>query len=231
MKKAVLIIPAVAVAAVAGALAQRWLASEQAPEPALEAPLVADSPLVAGVMGLAPGTTVVPDALPDFEMPEPDGTVRTLGDWKGRPLMVNYWATWCGPCREEIPLLNKLRAEGHTPKLEILGIAVDHEEAVMEYVGETPIDYPILIGDEQAYNQLTALGMQLALPITVFTDREHRILMVKTGELHREEAELILGQLADVEAGTTSMEDARRQIDAGLKQLAVAKATAGGARG
>ncbi len=53
----------------------------------------------------------VPDVLPQFELADRDGKPRKLGDWAGRPLAVNFWATWCAPCRREIPLLNKLRQD------------------------------------------------------------------------------------------------------------------------
>jgi len=230
MKKAVLIIPAVAVAAVLGALAQRWFVPGQDAVPAPVPAASTGSPLVAGVT-VGPDTAAVPDTLPAFALPDSAGAVRNLDEWAGRPLMVNFWATWCGPCREEIPLLNELRAEGLAPDLEVIGIAVDFRDDVLAYTKETPIDYPVLIGEEEGYETLQALGMQLALPITVFTDSQHRILMVKMGELHRDEAELILGQLAAVEGGGVTMADARGRIDAGLKDLATRRATAEAAKG
>lgn len=222
MKKAVLIIPAVAIAAVAGALAQRWLADGAAtPVAPVEAPLVSGLEATPDVP--AP---VVPTSLPGFGLTDTEGQMRTLAHWAGRPLLVNYWATWCAPCRREIPLLNELRAEALAPGLEVIGIAVDFREDVLAYAQETPIDYPVLIGEEDGLAAVQAMGMQPAFPFTVFADSQQRILTVKVGELHRDEAELILSRLAAVDAGTLALADARGQIDSGLKELAARRATA-----
>src|SRR5690606_10336557 len=168
----------------------------------------------------------VPDTLPSFALADTEGKMRSLADWAGRPLMINYWATWCAPCRREIPLLNQLRAEGLAPRLEVIGIAVDFREDVLAYAQETPIDYPVLIGEEEGLAAVQAMGMQPAFPFTVFADSQQRILTVKVGELHRDEAELILTRLAAVDAGTLTQADARTQIDAGLKELAARRAAA-----
>lgn len=225
MKKAVLIIPAVAVAAVAGALAQRWLA---APQEAVAVPQ--EAPLVAGLEAAEDAASpAVPTSLPGFALADIEGEMRTLAHWSGRPLLVNYWATWCAPCRREIPLLNELRAEALAPGLEVIGIAVDFREDVLAYAQETPIDYPLLIGEEDGLAAVQAMGMQPAFPFTVFADSQQRILTVKVGELHRDEAELILERLAAVDAGTLTLADARGQIDAGLKELATRRAAAGDA--
>jgi thiol-disulfide isomerase/thioredoxin len=229
MNKAVLIIPAVAIAAVLGALTQRWVASRAAAEAAVseEAPPVAGAEAAAGTgAGSPPATSPVPDTLPAIALADAEGQMRALSDWAGRPLMINYWATWCAPCRREIPLLNELRAAGLAPNLEVIGIAVDFREDVLAYAKETPIDYPLLIGEEEGLAAVQAVGMQPAFPFTVFADSRQRILTVKVGELHRDEAELILGQLAAVEAGTRSLSEARAEIDAGLKALAARRAAA-----
>lgn len=219
MKKAALIVPAVAVAAVAGVLAQRWIARDavvqtQVPVPAAEAP-ESETP--------AP---VVPDTLPQFALADTDGQMRTLAEWTGKPVLVNYWATWCAPCRREIPLLNELRAEKLAPGLEVIGIAVDFREDVLNYAKETPIEYPVLIGEEDGLAAVQAMGMQPAFPFTVFADSKQRIVTVKVGELHRDEAELILTQVGAIDAGKVELADARALIDAGLKDLAARRASA-----
>lgn len=225
MNKAVLIIPAVAVAAVFGVLAQRWVADRGAVDA-----VVADAPLVTGAEATPSATEepapTVPDTLPSFALADTEGKMRSLADWAGRPLMINYWATWCAPCRREIPLLNQLRAEGLAPRLEVIGIAVDFREDVLAYAQETPIHYPLLIGEEDGLAAVQAVGMQPAFPFTVFADSQQRILTVKVGELHRDEAELILGQLAAVDAGTRTLPEARALVDAGLKALAARRAAA-----
>ena len=223
MSKAAWMIPAVAAAAVLGVLAQRYMADRQEAGPAQAA--VAGTDEAAATEPSAP----LPEVLPAISLADTEGTMRTLGDWSGKPLMVNYWATWCAPCRREIPLLNELRAEALAPGLEIIGIAVDFRDDVLAYAKETPIHYPLLIGEEDGLAAVQAMGMQPAFPFTVFADRRHRIVTVKVGELHRDEAELILGRIAAVDAGQQELPEARAQIDAGLKELAARRATDGAA--
>jgi thiol-disulfide isomerase/thioredoxin len=168
---------------------------------------------------------VIPDTLPQFELADRDGKMRRLSDWKGQPLLVNYWATWCGPCRREIPLLNQLRAEHKAMKLEVIGIAVDFRDDVLTYAKENPISYPLLIGEEDGLAAVKAMGVEnAAFPFTVFADSRQRIVAVKFGELHRDDAELILDRLAKVDAGTLGLPAAREQITAGLKELATKRA-------
>jgi thiol-disulfide isomerase/thioredoxin len=105
---------------------------------------------------------VVPDVLPVVER---DREGRSAGFRMGRqPVMVNFWATWCGPCRREIPLLNKVHAERAKQKVEIIGIAVDFRDDVLAYAQQTPISYPLLIGEEDGLAAVQAFGMQPNFP-------------------------------------------------------------------
>lgn len=146
-------------------------------------------------------------------------------------MLVNYWATWCAPCRREIPLLNELRSEHGKQKLEVVGIAVDFRDDVLKYAQETTIAYPLLIGEEDGLAAVQAMGMQPAFPFSVFADSQQRIVALKVGELHRDEAELILDRVAQVDAGTLPLQQAREEITEGLKELATRRATAPAAAG
>ncbi len=226
--KAVWIVPAGAAAAVLGFLAQRWMTTPAA-DAVAESTAASADPASGAEDGLAEEAEkpplVIPATLPTFSLADREGRQRTLQDWAGQPLMVNYWATWCAPCRREIPLLNELRAEGKAQNLEIIGIAVDFRDDVLAYASETPIAYPLLIGEEDGLKAVEAMGMQPAFPFTVFADSQQRIVTVKVGELHRDEAELILAKLAAIDAGTLPLAQARGQIDEALKELAARRAT------
>lgn len=216
MKKGLVVALVVGMAAALGFVAQRVLPGKES---------VADS--VAATMSEEPETLepVVPETLPHFELADRDGTLRSLGHWQGQPLMVNYWATWCGPCRREIPLLNELRAEYQSMNLEIIGIAVDFREDVLAYAEDNPISYPLLIGEEDGLEAVKAMGVATpAFPFTVFADSQHRILTIKMGELHRDDGELILDRLAQVDSGALPLPEARQQIAEGLKELATRRA-------
>jgi thiol-disulfide isomerase/thioredoxin len=221
--RATWIVPAVAAAAVLGFFAQRWIA---APAGDASASTAAGAPATDGLVEDEDmPQAVIPATLPTFSLADADGRQRTLQDWAGKPLMVNYWATWCGPCRREIPLLNELRAAGKPRGLEIIGVAVDFRDDVLAYASETPISYPLLIGEEDGLAAVQAMGMQPAFPFTVFADSQQRIVTVKVGELHRDEAEVILDKLAAIDAGTLPLDQAKAEIDEALKELAARRAT------
>ncbi len=169
----------------------------------------------------------IPERLPDFSLPDMRGVSHRLADWRGRPLAVNFWATWCEPCRQEIPLLKALRRENAKNNLEVVGIALDHPESVEKFVKELGIEYPILVGEKGGLEAVTAFGVDTVLPFTVFADAEGRIVTLKIGELHRDEATFILARLTDVGAGRMSLSAAQEQIADGMRRLAVSRAVAG----
>ena len=172
----------------------------------------------------APQAPKVPETLPDIALPGADGKVHRLNEWAGRPLVVNFWATWCEPCRREIPLLEDLRREHASNRLEIVGIAIDQANPVRQYASEHGIGYPLLIGERKGLEAARAFGMETVLPFSVFADRAGRVVTLKVGELHRDEAELILGHIREVDAGRLSLDAARPEIAAGIRALREARA-------
>jgi thiol-disulfide isomerase/thioredoxin len=160
-----------------------------------------------------------PEVLPDITLPDLDGTPRRLTQWKGKPLLINFWATWCEPCRREIPLLKTLRRERASEGLEVVGIAVDFRDVTGKYARSQGIDYPVLVGEQGGLEAVSAFGMDTVLPFSVFADSKGRILTLKIGELHRDEAILILDRLAEVDAGKISPAAARSQLSAALEKL------------
>jgi thiol-disulfide isomerase/thioredoxin len=219
---------AVGIAAALGVLMQRHL-QPTAPTASLASTptLAATAPPVAP-QALAPSTEAatpkVPESLPGFVLGDRDGKPRRLGEWRGRPLLVNYWATWCAPCRREIPLLNAVRKQRNKQRLEVIGIAVDFRDDVLEYAKSTVIDYPLLIGEEDGLAAVQAVGMQPAFPFSVFADSQQRIVTLKVGELHQDEVDLILDRVAAIDAGKLALDAARKQITEGLKALSTARA-------
>ena len=170
-----------------------------------------------------PSAKRIPDVLPDVTMPDSNGTPHKLSEWKGRPLMVNFWATWCDPCRREIPLLKSLRHERSGESLEVVGIAVDFKDAVLDYTRKIGIDYPVLIGEKDGMAAIDAFGMDTVFPFTVFADRQGRIFTVKVGELGRDEAKIILDGLRDVDSGGVDLKTAQQQIATKMAQLEAAR--------
>jgi thiol-disulfide isomerase/thioredoxin len=125
--------------------------------------------------------------------PDLKGNSRSLTEWRGKVVVLNFWATWCAPCREEIPMLMDIRRKYALNGVEIIGIAIDMEAKVAEYVKEMKIDYPILIADAGGLELMRLLGNKASgLPYNVLLDREGSPRGRKLGALHQEELEKLL---------------------------------------
>jgi thiol-disulfide isomerase/thioredoxin len=173
-----------------------------------------------GAASAGPAPRSPPERLPDIALPDPQGVMRRLSDWHGRPLLVNFWATWCEPCRREIPLLIGLRRRQAANGLQVVGIAVDMRDPVIAYARQMGIDYPILIGEQGGLAALDAFGMAPVFPFSVFADAQGRIVAVKLGELHPDEANLILSRVQALDSGRLSLAQARDEVSSGLRELA-----------
>ncbi|TAK49631.1 MAG: TlpA family protein disulfide reductase [Betaproteobacteria bacterium] len=116
------------------------------------------------------------------------GATRGLAQWNGRILLLNFWATWCAPCREEIPMLMELRSEYLQFGVEVVGIAIDMAPKVSDYVKQMQIDYPILVADAGGLDLMRKLGNTAGgLPYTVLVDRQGNPVRRKLGALRRDE--------------------------------------------
>jgi thiol-disulfide isomerase/thioredoxin len=164
---------------------------------------------------------VVPVRLPDFSLNDLAGKATPISAWSGKSLVINFWATWCAPCRREIPLLKALSADPAQPDLKVIGIAVDHRDKVREFAGQFKIDYPLLIGDQDALDVAAKFGMDApAFPFTVFTDRRGEVVALFVGELHRPQLDFILSEVQNLNQERVQLPEARRAIAEGLGKLA-----------
>ncbi len=143
-----------------------------------------------------PAAAVPVELLPSFSLPDMDGNPRSVDEWRGRPLLINFWATWCPPCREEMPLLIDLQNEFESIDLQVIGIAVDEPAPVRRFAEQIGVNYPLLVGEQESIDVAEALGLDVfALPITVLANAAGEIVSVHMGELHRDEALALLDQL------------------------------------
>jgi thiol-disulfide isomerase/thioredoxin len=164
--------------------------------------------------------TRLAETVPVFSLADRDGTMRTLQDWQGKSLIVNFWATWCAPCRREIPLLQKIDREHAADGFQVVGIAVDFRDKVLAYAEEMKIGYPLLIGEQEALDAATAFGIEsVGFPFTVFSDNQGRVITAHVGELHEPEIRVIIDAIRALNAGQLSPEQARSQIETGLGAL------------
>jgi thiol-disulfide isomerase/thioredoxin len=195
-----------AAAALAGGVAAFLLSRTLlAPEPAAPPP---------------PGPAVIPEFRPNVTLTDRGGTPRSLSEWDGKPLVINFWATWCAPCRREIPMLNALARDKAVEGVEVIGIAIDFRDEVLKYLETTPVEYTVLIGEQDGMDAARAFGMEsIGLPFTAFADRKGRIATIHVGELHQPQAEVILSAIRAVDAGETDMPAARNRIRAELAKI------------
>ena len=128
--------------------------------------------------------------------PDLSGKPRRLAEWQGRAILVNFWATWCAPCREEIPLLVAARQKYGPKGLEIVGIAVDNVVKVVEFSIKYSIPYPVLLAEAGGLDLMRQLGNGSGgLPYTVASDRRGALVHRKLGALKQGELDAILDSL------------------------------------
>jgi thiol-disulfide isomerase/thioredoxin len=122
----------------------------------------------------------------DFTLKDPAGKDVQLSSFKGRPMIVNFWATYCGPCKAEIPLLNDLAAEHQSQHLAVVGISYDDQPAdVTKFLQETPMHYQVLVGLGHD-DLMDAYEAQVALPTTWVVRANGTVVAKNVGPQTRE---------------------------------------------
>ncbi len=137
--------------------------------------------LLAGAM-LAPpaeASAVVGGAAPDFTLRRVDGPNLRLQEQRGRVVMVNFWATWCGPCRQEMPHLNRLHAKYQDAGFTLLGVNIDEDVGkAVGLSGKLGLGFPVLLDTDKKVSRLYNLT---TMPSTVLIDRDGRVRYVHLG--------------------------------------------------
>ena len=146
-------------------------------------------------------STLVGQARPDFSLKDFRGESRRISEWNGKVLLLNFWATWCSPCQKEIPELIALQEDYKEKGLQIVGIAIDELGTTQEFANMAGINYPTLIGEEEAIQVALSYGNTIgALPYTVIVDRNKRIAFTQPGQVHRDEIESLIRRLLRIPA-------------------------------
>jgi thiol-disulfide isomerase/thioredoxin len=153
-------------------------------------------------------------ARPAFTLPDLEGTSRQLDEWDGKHRILNFWATWCAPCRREIPLLKEFQAEQGNDGILVMGIAVDVMEDVQKYAEAAEFNYPILVGELDAMAVAEQSGLEFtAMPFTMIVTRDGEFLTAHFGELHRADLNKINDILVRLDAGDFDTDTARQALD------------------
>ena len=173
-----------------------------------EALILGVAGLAAAAAGFLVGPTVLRQAdreqsgagsrmLPAAGLVDLAGRTRRLSEWRNRVLICNFWATWCAPCREEIPLLVAARAKYAFAGVEIVGIAVDNPAKVRDFAISFNISYPILLAEADGLDLMRQLGNSGGgLPYTVVTDRQGSVVHRKLGAFKAADLDAVVGPLA-----------------------------------
>lgn len=142
------------------------------------------------------GSDVNVAAIMAAEMPDLAGKKQSVGQWFGKVMVVNFWAPWCPPCREEMPGFVDLQKKYGDKGLVFIGIALDEPFPVQSFVDEIGVNYPVLIGGPEAGNLSTAAGNRLGgLPYTVVIDREGKAVGSFTGAVAEQKLEALIKPL------------------------------------
>ena len=133
---------------------------------------------------------------PDFKLRDAGGTLVSVNDFDGKALLINFWASWCKPCTEEMPMLSDLQRDHGGDGLQVIGIALDDPQRAEAFAADLGLDYPLLYGLADAVGVGRRYGNREGmLPYSVLVDARGRIRWTRLGALTRGELEAQLAEL------------------------------------
>lgn len=155
-------------------------------------------------------------AAPDFALKDAEGKLVHLSDYRGKVVLLDFWATWCGPCKIEIPWFMDFQRQNQEKGLVVLGVSMDDEgwEIVKPYLASMKVNYRVLIGNDQTAQLYGGVD---ALPTTFLIDREGKIAAVHVGLVDRKDFENGIDQLLQTPAKTASVRVALPAVAMGTK--------------
>jgi len=148
---------------------------------------------------------------PDFSLVALDGKTMRLSDFRGKAVLLNFWATWCGPCKIEMPWLVDLQKQYGAQGLQIVGVAMDDasKEDIAKFARDMGVNYPILIGKEAVGNDY---GGVPALPETFVIARDGKIVDKIIGIRGKAEFEDVIKKALDTRAPTSQTSAANSEL-------------------
>ena len=151
---------------------------------------------------------------PSFQLADLDGKQRDFSEWVGKHRLVNFWATWCAPCRREIPLLKAFQDEYGENGFHVIGVAVDFADQVAKYAESAEFNYPILVGQDDAMAVAETSGIDfIGLPFTMIVASDGELLNSHIGEIVDADLEHIVKVLTMLDNGEIDKESAREALD------------------
>lgn len=142
------------------------------------------------------GSTAAATALWNTKLPDAAGVQQSLAQFKGKPMVINFWASWCGPCVEEMPALSALHQRYMKKGIQFAGIGIDSAPNVTKFLGKVKVDYPIYVAGFGGADLARSFGDNVGgLPFTVVLDRTGRVRYTKLGKISPQELERELDAL------------------------------------
>ena len=149
-----------------------------------------------------------------FSLPDLDGESRNFSEWSGKHVLLNFWATWCAPCRREIPLLKTFQDERGENGIQVIGIAVDFQEEVADYAEAAEFNYPILIGQEDAMAVAESSGIEfIGMPFTMIVAADGELLNAHFGEIVEADLDHVAEVLRMLDSGEIDKASARKALN------------------
>lgn len=152
---------------------------------------------------------------PEFTLPDVSGNARRFSEWQGKHRLINFWATWCAPCRREIPLLKAFQDQQAGNGFAVIGIAVDFPEAVADYAQSAMFNYPVLVGEQDAMAVAESSGIEfVGMPFTMFVAADGEYLSAFIGELHQEHLDTVVDVMVRLDRAEIDKQTAKSELDA-----------------
>jgi thiol-disulfide isomerase/thioredoxin len=149
-----------------------------------------------------------------FELAGLDGVRHSFAEWDGQYRIVNFWATWCAPCRREIPLLKAFQDQYGADGFQVIGIAVEFLEPVVAYAENAKFNYPILVGEQDAMEVAESSGISfVGLPFTMIVAKDGTLIGAHMGEIHGPQLDDIVAVLGQLDRGELDIAAARTALN------------------
>ncbi|EHR73050.1 thiol-disulfide isomerase-like thioredoxin [Burkholderiales bacterium JOSHI_001] len=178
-----------AAAAGAGLATGWWRHRADAPEPAAASPVAAAAPAaVPGAPGASAAAGLGSDPLWGLSFERPGGGQLAMASLKGKPLVVNFWATWCAPCLKELPELDRFHAEYRAAGWTVLALAIDSPTPVREFLAKMPLKLEVALAGVDGFELVRTMGNDRgALPYSVVIAADGRVVQRKLGQTNFQE--------------------------------------------
>ena len=143
-----------------------------------------------------PTPKILPEHLPVFTMQDTSGITRNSREWQGKILIVNFWASWCPPCLEEIPELIDLQNRYSPQGLQVIGVAIDDPDQAKSFMQAQGVNFPVIIGVDDAIELGKKMGNRIStLPYTAIFDQQGKTRYAQPGKISKNDLELLIKSL------------------------------------